>query len=111
MGKKKAKGKQQFGHQPPQHDFFLNPYSDVRFTRCPKCDGTTKLSKKPPLIEMTCLQHYPQLIGHDYLIVGTMERKSWREGHHKASDLFETLHDFKQHLEFKPARYSWAKEG
>ena len=27
------------GQQPPRYTFFLNPYTDARFTRCPKCDG------------------------------------------------------------------------
>jgi hypothetical protein len=31
-------------------NLFLNPYQDVRFTRCPKCDGKTKLRKLPLVI-------------------------------------------------------------
>jgi hypothetical protein len=146
MGKKKAKPPKQFGQLPPQHSFFLNPYTDARFTRCPKCDVTTKLRKKPllifikpaqptslnktcrycpscdlliahkdeidPLIQSLCQQFYPHLLGHDYLVVGTIERKSWREGFHTNSlqDLLKNLHDFKQHLEFEPMRYGWVKE-
>jgi hypothetical protein len=33
------------GKRPLQHYFFLNPYEDVRFTRCPKCGGKTRLRK------------------------------------------------------------------
>lgn len=33
------------GKQPPRHYFFLNPYEDVRFTRCPKCNAKTRLRK------------------------------------------------------------------
>jgi hypothetical protein len=43
MAKKRSQKKAQLGKLPPQHDFFLNPYSDARFTRCPKCDLATKL--------------------------------------------------------------------
>jgi hypothetical protein len=145
MGKKKSKSKQ-FGHLPPQYSFFLNPYTDCRFTRCPKCDGKTKLRKKPLLIfihpaqpvslnktcrycpycdlliahkdeldgllQAMCRQYYPDLVGNDYLVVGTLERKTWREGYQQASldDLFKTLHDFKHHLDFEPVHYGWVKE-
>lgn len=44
--------KQQIGKQPPRFNFFLNPYDDVRFTRCPKCDGKTKLRKLPLVIHV-----------------------------------------------------------
>ena len=37
------------GKQPPRYSFFLNPYPDVRFTRCPKCGGKT-LQRKLPLV-------------------------------------------------------------
>ncbi|MCT7951041.1 hypothetical protein NG798_14680 [Ancylothrix sp. C2] len=32
--------------------FFLNPYTDVRFSACPKCAGKTKLRKVPLVIEI-----------------------------------------------------------
>ena len=144
MGKKRQKESKQLGHLPPQHDFFLNPHTDARFTRCPKCDASTKLRKKPLLIiidpiqpvslnktcrycpncdlliahqdeldrlvQQMCLQQFPQLIGHDYFVVGTMDRQSWKEGYQgkaKVEDIFKSLHDFKRYLEFEPARYVW----
>jgi len=30
--------------------FFLNPYTDAAFTKCPKCDGKTKVKKFPLVI-------------------------------------------------------------
>lgn len=36
--------------------FFLNPYSDVRFSYCPKCKGKTKLRKVPLVIQVSALQ-------------------------------------------------------
>ncbi|MBE9111358.1 hypothetical protein IQ273_18290 [Nodosilinea sp. LEGE 07298] len=146
MAKKQGRKPGQFGYLPPQHKFFLNPYQDARFTRCPKCDRPNKLRKKPLLIlispaqplslnktcrycpncdiliahkddldellERICLQHYPDLVGHDYLVVGTMERKNWKEGLKIESldELFQTVHDFKKHVEFEPVRYVWMKE-
>lgn len=44
------------GNRPPRHKFFLNPYRDVRFTSCPKCDGKTKLRKFPLFIHVDPLQ-------------------------------------------------------
>lgn len=146
MAKKKAQPSQRFGHLPPQHDFFLNPYRDDRFTRCPKCEGKTKLRQKPLLIfiqpaqpislnktcrycpncdlliahkdqldellRSACQRFHPHLVGNDYLVMGTLERKSWREGAHHATleDLFKHLHDFKRELVFEPVHYGWVKE-
>ncbi|MBD2256900.1 hypothetical protein [Pseudanabaena sp. FACHB-2040] len=147
MGKKQGKKTKYFGHQPPQYDFFLNPHSDARFTRCPKCDSTTKLRKKPLMIlikpaqpvslNKTCrycpncdlliahkdeldrllkkisLQYYPNLVGNEYLVVGTLDRKTWKEGvqnPESLDDVLKPLHDFKRHLEFEPARYVWVKD-
>lgn len=30
-----------------KHYFFLNPYTDCSFTRCPKCENKTKVKKLP----------------------------------------------------------------
>lgn len=35
-----------------QYNFFLNPYSDAAFTRCPKCEGKTKVKKLPLTVVM-----------------------------------------------------------
>lgn len=40
------------GNKPPRHTFFLNPYIDARFTKCPKCDGKTKQKKLPLVIHV-----------------------------------------------------------
>lgn len=34
------------------HYFFLSPYEDCAFTKCPKCDGKTKLRKFPLVIHI-----------------------------------------------------------
>src|SRR3989338_3578308 len=33
--------------QKEKYYFFLNPYTDSSFTRCPKCDNKTKIKKLP----------------------------------------------------------------
>lgn len=51
-------------------------------------------------------QTAPPTAGDDYLIVGTVERKPWRRGLTSPltnAEMLEALHDFKDHLQFKPA--------
>ena len=38
--------------QKRRHYFFQNPYEDAAFTRCPKCDGKTKIRKFPLVIHI-----------------------------------------------------------
>lgn len=41
------------GKQPRRYKFFFqNPYRDVRFSYCPKCEGKTKLRKVPLVIHL-----------------------------------------------------------
>ena len=40
------------GKQPPRYKFFLNPYQDARFTRCPKCEAKTRQKKLPLVIHI-----------------------------------------------------------
>lgn len=47
----------QLGQLPPQYDFFLNPYADLRFTRCPKCRAKIGQRKLPLVIWVD--PHYP----------------------------------------------------
>ena len=38
--------------KPKKHYFFLNPYEDCAFTKCPKCDKRTFLRKFPLVIHV-----------------------------------------------------------
>jgi hypothetical protein len=42
-----APEKKTLGSLAPQHRFFLNPYEDSRFTKCPQCLENTKIRKFP----------------------------------------------------------------
>ena len=44
--------KSSFGGRRPKYSFCLNPYRDVRFTRCPKCERMTSLRKFALLIHL-----------------------------------------------------------
>ncbi len=127
-----------FGELPARYKFFLNPYSDARFTRCPQCEGKTVQKKVPLMIHVepeytinlnyTCRycpkcdiliahrdeieghlyrlfsERAPQVIGNDYLAMGTTERAYWKEGFtkpHMPSEMLANLHGFKEYLDFE----------
>jgi hypothetical protein len=128
----------------PQYQFFLNPYKDFRFTRCPQCHWKTRVRKhpffihidpqQPVVLNMTgrycsncdllilhqdkveellvaaLMGSNPDLIGNDYLVIGTIERKGWREAQKNPYGLestLECLHDFKEYVTFELANYGW----
>ncbi|MBN1963586.1 MAG: hypothetical protein JW910_02995 [Anaerolineae bacterium] len=142
MAKKRRKTR--LGKLPPQHTFFLNPYSDARFTRCPSCEQPMKQRKRPflihidpqvlltlnmtgrycPACDLIILhqdvledllvrafeQKMPEIVGNNYLVIGTVERAAWRAAQKKALDyetLFANLHDFKQVVIYEPRRWVW----
>jgi hypothetical protein len=127
-----------FGELPARYKFFLNPYSDARFTRCPQCEGKTSQKKVPLMIHVdphypinlnyTCRycpkcdiliahrdeieehlqrlfsERAPEVIGNDYLVMGTTERAYWKEGFtkpHLPSETLANLHGFKEYLHFE----------
>ena len=77
MGKKDGRDDiPKLGKQPPRYRFFLNPYQDVRFSKCPQCSnkmGQRKLPLfihidpgQPLLLNKTCryCHHCDLLIAH-----------------------------------------------
>lgn len=52
MTKKKQPATPQFGKQPPLYRFFLNPYRDMRCTKCPQCDARMHQRKLPLVIHI-----------------------------------------------------------
>lgn len=95
-----------------RHYFFLNPYDDMTFTVCPKCEEKTKIRKycllihieprhllslnvscrycprcdliivKKADLERLLVSFYelyaPDIIGNEYFVYGTMDRKDWK---------------------------------
>ncbi len=51
MANQKKKTTTQLGKQPPRYRFFLNPYEDMRFTRCPQCDNKQSFLQKSEGVE------------------------------------------------------------
>ena len=148
MAKQKKKTTTQLGKLPPQYRFFLNPYEDMRFTRCPQCEGKTKLRKLPLVIHIDPMQplalnktcrycpycdlliahqdelegllaaifstRNPEIIGNDYLVIGTMDRPDWKRGTQNqlpVKDMLEVLHDFKEVVKFEVVRGGWMPPG
>lgn len=98
---------------PKKYNFIINPYPDMRVSKCPFCDMKTGQRKLPLVIHIdprqlmalnytsryckSCdlliahkdeIEHFlteqmqvtnPDIIGNDYLIMGTIERKVWKE--------------------------------
>jgi len=138
MANRKKKNTTQLGKQPPRYRFFLNPYEDVRFTRCPQCDNKMHQRKLPLVIHVdpmqvlslnkTCrycpfcdlliahqddVEHFlasffteqkPDVVGNDYLVLGTLDRPAWKHGTQQQmtlQEMLEALHDFKEVVTFK----------
>ena len=75
--------------QSRRYYFFLNPYKDAAFTKCPECN--------------------------DYLIMGTLEKRDWRNRDkviEESQEAIERMYIFKDVLDFEPVHYGWypAKE-
>ena len=56
MANRKNKTTPQLGKQPLRYRFFLNPYEDMRFTRCPQCDNKMHQRKLPLVIHVDPMQ-------------------------------------------------------
>ncbi len=94
-----------FIHIDPDQVLVLNMYGKY----CPRCDLLIlHQDKVEELLTAAMFRHKPDVIGNDYLVVGTIERKAWREGTKQPQNLkkvFENLHDFKEAVlvEVQPA--------
>jgi len=128
------------GKQPPRYKFFLNPYQDGRFTRCPECEGKMRQKKLPLAIHvedagMVILnktsrfcpecdlliahqdeieaqlaaiftERSPEVVGNEYLVVGTLDRPDWQRGRETPltnEGMLGALHDFKDVVNFTAA--------
>jgi hypothetical protein len=127
------------GQQTPRYRFFLNPYQDARFTRCPICRAPMRQRKLPLVIHVDPMQlvalnktcrycprcdlliahqdevegilaalfseRQPEVIGNDYLVIGTVDRPEWKRGIDTPlmpGEMLKHLHDFKEVLRFEP---------
>lgn len=129
----------------------LNPYAEVRLSKCPKCQKDTHLRKFALLIHIegwgamalgkTCRycsrcemimvhqdeleaklaqsfsQIAPEVIGNEYMVLGTIEKKVWQEGLQgrgkQLAAMLQHVADFKNvyDLKYEPGRWYPANEG
>jgi hypothetical protein len=131
-----------------RHYFFLNPYQDCAFTRCPKCDDKTRVRTFPFVVhidphqmlvlnkqckycpncdliivrksELECSlsmglsEIKPEIIGNRYLVMGTVDRKDWREGNKgqmEPAETIERMYVLKDVLNFEVIPAGWYREG
>lgn len=127
--------------------FFLNPYKDCAFTKCPKCDSKTRIRKFPLVIHIdphqiillnkkcrycvkcdliiakqseveslmiVCLEEInPEVIGNNYITMGVVDRRDWKDGNKGKLDSAETLdrmYFFKDMLKFELVPGGWYPE-
>jgi hypothetical protein len=97
-------------HVEPQNPVALN--KTCRY--CPDCDLIiAHRDEVEAQLAIIFTEHNPELIGNDYLVMGTMERAVWRRGTKAPmpiGELLDHLHVFKEVLQFRPAHYGWVKE-
>jgi hypothetical protein len=140
-----SKSTTRIGKLKPRYSFILNPYSDIRLSKCPKCQKLTHLRKfalfiliedfGPIILGKTCrycskceliMAHQdelepqlvlslqkiaPEVIGNEYLVVGTFDKKVWQRGLQTKSpldsEIFEHLADFKKVLDLEVEPGGW----
>lgn len=92
----------------PHHFISLN--KTCRY--CPYCDLV--IVKKQDLEQVLCgiCEHnFPEIIGNDYFIFGTIERKDWKKGQQNdlinSKKLMECTYPFRDvwHFEVEPAKW------
>ncbi len=130
-----------------RHYFFLNPYDDMAFTVCPKCEEKTKIRKYCLLIHIEpkhllslnkscrycpkcdliivkkadlerllvafCEQNAPDIIGNEYFVYGTMDRKDCKNvktGKTNAQEAIKCSYLFKDIWIFEIVPRGWYPE-
>jgi hypothetical protein len=89
-------------HVEPQSTLSLN--TTCRY--CPACDLLIMHQDDlEHLLASAFDTHNREVVGNDYLVLGTMERADWRRGLTTPLSIQEmraTLHDFKDYVHFEP---------
>ena len=96
-------------HINPHHFISLN--KTCRY--CPHCDLIiVKKLDLEHVLSGICEQNCPEIIGNDYFIFGTMERREWKKGQQQnmlfnSKKLMEYTNPFKDvwHFEVEPAKW------
>jgi hypothetical protein len=82
---------------------------------CPNCDLLiAHQDEVEALLAAIYSERAPVVVGNDYLVIGTVERKAWRDGVRQPRspvDMQETVHDFRGYREVHVSPGGWFPEG
>ncbi|MGK7874888.1 MAG: hypothetical protein AB4426_16780 [Xenococcaceae cyanobacterium] len=94
-------------HIEPKQLFLLNKQCKY----CPNCDLIiAKKSEIESLMAVGLRQVNPQVIGNNYLVLGTLERKDWKEGDKgilSPEEIIERMYVFKDVWNFEVIPAGW----
>ncbi len=97
-------------HIEPVHPMILNK----RCRYCPDCDlMITHKDELEHWLAVSFQERAPEIIGNDYLILGTVEKATWRKQNKEPipmGDLPAYLHDFKEYLQIARSPGGWYPE-
>jgi hypothetical protein len=96
-----------FIHVQPHYPTTINKHSRY----CPKCDILiVHQDELEHRLALTYEKRQPEIIGNEYLVLGTLEPSSWRNRDKEPlviEDVLDHVHDFKERLEVKYTPAHW----
>jgi len=94
-------------HIEPQQLFLLNKQCKY----CPSCDLIiAKKQEIEPLMAAAFIQNNPKIIGNNYVVMGTVDKKDWREGDKNLlspSEMVGRIYIFKDVWDFEVIPAGW----
>lgn len=145
---RKKETQQKLGKLDSKYNFLLNPYPEIRLSRCSNCEGKTGQRKLPLIVHVdpenlvllnyTCrycsncdmlighkheIEHHltsmfikidSDIIGNEYLVFGTVDKKTWDEKSNQStdsSDILHHAHDFISYQLLRMTMSGWFPEG
>lgn len=96
-----------FIHVQPHHPTAINKH--CRY--CPKCDLLiVHQDELEHMLALTYEKRQPEIIGNEYLVLGTLEPSSWRKRDKEPllmENMLDHVHSFKEWLDVKYTPASW----
>ncbi|WP_242056219.1 hypothetical protein [Nostoc flagelliforme] len=94
-------------HIEPKQLFLLNKQCKY----CPNCDLIiAKKQEIEPLMAATFVQTNPQIVGNNYVVMGTVDKKDWKEGDKSLlspSEMVGRIYVFKDVWNFEVIPAGW----
>src|SRR6266702_905862 len=83
-----------------------------RYRFCPNCDLLIAHQDEiEDILSRIFTTLEPEIVGNDYLVIGTVERATWKrtmQNQLPIQDTLDALHDFEEVVSFKPA-WGWRR--